>query len=226
MNEKEYKEECRKIREQIKPREGFLEELKANLQKEVERREEAKRKRIKFVKSAVAFCSVVLVSTGAVAFADEIGDCFSKFLKNSDPSSEYALENGIVQEFDMDYIEHEGIGIKVNSIVLNDNSLDVVFDVKGEIDGKMCFDFIELKNIENVENDENNVFKFLDDSYKSEINIIDKNNRTLLIKFKNVDKKILEFNHIEMVLNNIYIMKKDNNVKKINGTWNFDIELN
>ena len=82
-------------------------------------------------KFAVALCLIVLVS-GCITFADEIESFVSQIFSNTDRELEMAIENGNYRELDMDYIESEGVAIKVDYIVEDEDSLYIAFNVKTE----------------------------------------------------------------------------------------------
>lgn len=82
-------------------------------------------------KFAVALCLIVLVS-GCITFADEIESFVSQIFSNTDRELEMAIENGNYRELDMDYIESDGVAIKVDYVVEDEDSLYIAFNVKTE----------------------------------------------------------------------------------------------
>lgn len=213
--EKYYKEECMKLNSQIKLRPGFKEELKVNIKAKLDERERRKEKiRFYLSKVAVVFLSVTIVTTGV--FAKDISAWFSNMFKSSDQTINSALEDGTVQYVDMDYIEHDGIGIKVNSILIGDNAMNVEFAIKGEFDGKVNFDKLILKNGETK----------LKCCYDLNSDNIDKNNHILNIDFWNFENEINSIDNLNIILEKFYAYDTDVVVEKcIEKEWNFNIDI-
>lgn len=213
--EKYYKEECMKLNSQIKLRPGFKEELKVNIKAKLDERERRKEKiRFYLSKVAVVFLSVTVVTTGV--FAKDISAWFSNMFKSSDQTINSALEDGTVQYVDMDYIEHDGIGIKVNSILIGDNAMNVEFSIKGEFDGKINFEDVILK-------DEKSKLKYC---YDLNLDSIDKNNHILKIDFWNFENKISSISNLNVILEKFYVYNTSDVVEKcIEKEWNFNIDI-
>lgn len=213
-----YKKECQKINEQINPSDEFIQNLKTNLNQKVAEKE---KRRYNLSKVAAIFITLTLVSTGA--FAKDIGNWFAKIFSNVDESVQVAVEHGFVQNVDMDYIEHDGIAIKVNSLIIDDNKINIVFDVKGEIDGDIAIKDFKLTG----DSEEYGIYDSDIDgsSYEREIRVLDKNNRLLIIEIVNIESYIALLNNISINLNGIFVMNKDNNVLENNNKWKFDLDI-
>ena len=82
--------------------------------------QEEKLKRKKMIyKAAMIFVTITLISSGVLAM--DIGNLIAKLFSNTDESMRIALENGYVQNVDTEYIKQDGIAIKVNSLMIDDN---------------------------------------------------------------------------------------------------------
>ena len=212
-----YKCECKKISEQIEPSEEFMKNLKSNLNKKIA---EEKIKRKQFLsKVAVFFVTVTLVSSGA--FAKDIGNWFSQFFANTDESMQIAVENGYVQNVEMDYVEKQGIAIKVNSLMIDDNKMNIVFDVKGEVDGELAVKELYFY----TDNDEyhNTNLNVISTSYNREVRSLSKNHHLLIIQISNIEQKLDFIKNLNIVLNGICIINKDNPLKTINEKWECNV---
>lgn len=214
-----YKRECKKISEQIEPSEEFMKNLKSNLNKKIA---EEKIKRKQFLsKVAVFFITVTLVSSGA--FAKDIGNWFSQFFANTDESMQIAVENGYVQNVEMDYVEKQGIAIKVNSLMIDDNKMNIVFDVKGEIDGELFIK--DLYFLTNDQKYDNTSLNMLSSSYNREFKSLSKNEHLLSIKISNIEQRLKCAEELNVVISGIYIMGIDNAEKEINEIWECNVLL-
>lgn len=215
-----YKRECKKISEQIEPSEEFMQNLKSNLNKRVVQ-EKIKRKQF-LSKVAVFFVTVTLVSSGA--FAKDIGNWLSQLFANTDESMQIAIENGYVQNVEMDYVEKEGIAIKVNSLMIDDNKMNIVFDVKGEIDGELFLRELYLSTSD--EKYDNKSLNVISSFYTREFKSLSKNEHLLIIKMSNIEQRLDCAKDLNIILDGIYIMGVDNTVKEINETWECNVALN
>ena len=212
-----YKQECKKINEQINPSDEFIQNLKTNLNKKVT--EEKMKRKYYFSKVAMIFCTLTLVSTGV--FAKDIGNWLAQLFSNTDESVQMAVENGFVQNVEMDYIENDGIAIKVNSLVIDNNKMNVVFDVKGEIDGKLAVKNLELKfNDEIYDNTKSETINIL---FSQNFKSINKNTHYIIIDISNIEKMFEISDKIEIELLDSIIMEKENAIKNVDGKWKFNV---
>ena len=216
-----YKAVCKKINEQIKPSDEFVQSLKDNLAQKVT--QEKKQRKSYFTKVAMIFFTITLISSGA--FAKDIGNWLSQLFANTDETMQVAYDNGYVQNVDMDYVENDGIAIKVNSLLIDDNKMNVVFDVRGEIDGDLTINELILSGKNRIDEYSIKNLRVLNSSYKREMKSIDKNNHILILEIENINYKLNTLENIEISINGIYIMSKDNNVKYIDNKWECFINL-
>ena len=61
--------------------------------------------------AAIFICCFII---SGCAFADDIGDFITKVFSNQNPHIDFAVENGYVQNIDMDYISSNGIDLKAD----------------------------------------------------------------------------------------------------------------
>ena len=215
-----YKKECQKINEQINPSDEFIQNLKTNLNQKVAEKE---KRRYNLSKVAAIFITLTLVSTGV--FAKDIGNWFTKIFSNVDESVQVAVEHGFVQNVDMDYIEHDGIAIKVNSLIIDDNKINIVFDVKGEIDGDLLINDFKLYGDFQEYGISKFDFKSMGMSYDRELKSIDSKNHLFIINVDNIEGNLEIVDNINITINNLNIIKSnDNNIEK-NGNWNFNVKI-
>ncbi len=216
-----YKRICKQINEQINPSDEFIQNLRENLNQKVAEKENKRMHNYNFSKVAMIFCTLMLISSGV--FARDIGDWFAKVFSNSDETMQIAVENGYVQNVEMDYVEHAGIGIKVNSLIIDDNKMNIIFDVKGEIDGRVYVKKLNLntKNNEYVEQNKT----LLDMAYASEFKSITKNEHIIIFKISNVEQNFYNNETLNVILNGICILNDDNTYKEINEKWECSVLL-
>lgn len=74
----------------------------------------------------VGVCGCLLVMT-TVVFAKDIVQVFSSFFTNSTKAIDEATENGYVQSVDDDFVYSNGIGVKVEHIIIDDTVLDISY---------------------------------------------------------------------------------------------------
>lgn len=213
-----YKKECQKINEQINPSDEFIQNLKTNLNQKIAEKE---KRRCNLSKVAAIFITLTLVSTGA--FAKDIGNWFSKIFSNVDESVQVAIEHGFVQNVDMDYIEHDGIAIKVNSLIIDDNKINIVFDVKGEIDGDLAIKDFKLSG----DSEEYGItgFNLISMGYDREFKKVEKERQFFLVNITNIERNLGLFENVKIEIDGIYIKNINNNVLN-NNCWNFEININ
>lgn len=186
---------------EVKLSDEFKENLKIKMEEELNKPNIKDRiTNIIFPRKLVAtFACFFLLVTSCVAFADEIESLVANIFSNTDRKIERAIENGNYKKIDMDYVEHDGIGIKVDYIIQEDDTLCIAFNVKSEDEfDDIYFDGMKIEN------------EFGNEIYSSKRN-----------EFKNI-----EFISTEKKINNkniIYICKLK--FAKINKNEKMNIEI-
>ncbi len=162
-----------KLKQNIDVPENFTSIILSSIQKE--KIEKINHTQHSLKKLAIAFslcitCISILVVSAYPGFQfiskPEIGYVTS--------SLEEAVENGYIQNVDMDYMYFNNIGIKVNYIVMSDYNLDILFDLKFSGELLENVSHIELGNL--LIYDENNNLLFCGYNEKLAKKFFDSNN--------------------------------------------------
>lgn len=188
---------------------------------------------IMFKKVAVFILAIGIITTTTV-YAKDIVNFITNIFTNSNRGIDIAVDNGYVQNVDMDYIICNDIGVKVDYLLMDDKNLDISFVYK-------CFNNnINIKELKYsdfcIKDEENNIIIYrthdktvsnnvIGDSIYSnnEQKLIDNNTLrdSILItsrKFPNSQTLYIDFFEITFLINN--------EIKSIKGNWSFTIDLN
>lgn len=185
-------------------------------------------------KVAILIISLGIVTVSTV-YAKDIINFITRIFTNSTPGIDKAVENGYVQNVDMDYIVCNDVGVKVDYILMDDHSLDISFVYKyfGETDYVENIAFNDLC----IQDEQNNILFWLsknsltvnDNSIMKSINLCTNTHQnidnstirnSLLLAFENsLNSKTLSIKVSSLTL------KLGNESKNINGNWNFSINL-
>lgn len=183
----------------------------------------------KIQKVAIILICFVILTTGVV-FAKDIIKFITSLFSNTTEGIDKAVENGYVQNVDMDFIYDNGIGIKVDYLIMDDSNLDIsfVYDVGDYSD----VDAVALN--EYIIRDENgNVIYYNFEDYKTNFN--GESLATYCYNINRLPKTFDNYLHESILFagNNfpkcknlvfeIISIKKQNN--KIDGNWIFNINL-
>lgn len=219
--EKQFNEELNEIKEKLnseKLSDEFKSNLQAKLQEELNKDDSDKGKIIKFPTitrklAGICACFVFLFSSCFV-FADDIENVILELFGNTDRIIAKAIEDGNYREIKMDYVEDQGISIKVDYVVIEDDELYIAFNILGEEE----FDKILLDNMKIYEDNNRLIYAVNDAERKSSLTIkeskISRENLVLIYKLtkvkedlKNIDKINFEIDSIDFIINNICINK-------------------
>lgn len=166
--------------------------------------------------AAVFVCCLVLSSC---AFAGEWKDLLTKIFYGEGANIEYAVDNGYIQNIDMDYVESNGIKIKADYFYSDDYYMYIAFDVVAEEE----FEKLYLIDFEIV--DQDNVVSFSDIGFLDKIFFRYETKRTskdsaiILGKFSKIQDKFLNYNNLIVNINKIQLVN-DNEENYIEGNWN------
>lgn len=174
--------------------------------------------------------SVFILATGIV-FAKDVIEIISALFINSTDSIDTAVENGYVQNVDMDFVYNNDIGIKVNYILMDNSSLDISYVYKCD-NQPYLVNNIELYEYEIKDEKDNLLYQF--DSENS-INIkplivktMKKTNSAIQLQENIFNESILyfadNFPSIEKLFINVKSVKI-NNLKIIDGNWELELTL-
>lgn len=177
----------------------------------------------KIQKVAIILISFIILTTGAV-FAKDIINFITSLFTNTTEGINKAVENGYVQNVDMDFVYDNDIGIKVDYLVMDDSNLDVsfVYDYKSDND----FSNIEIYEYIIRNEDNNLIYYFFEDNEKMQLGptfTIDRTRTTdKTNKFR--ESIIYQSNNFPNSENLIFeIHSVFINNEKITGTWIFNI---
>lgn len=174
--------------------------------------------------------------TFSAVFAKDIINFFNKIFTNSNRGIDTAVENGYVQNIDMDFVVCNNLGVKADYVLMDDNNLDISFIYKYMGNEYKNINEIAFTNLL-ITNEKNNILYHISntESPSSErINYILSNqfdskyikidnftiNNSLLItsnQFPNSKILFIEFTGFNIIHNNIK--------EHIEGHWKFSINL-
>ena len=202
------------------------EKLKKKLEEELNKTEidETKKKRKFFIPKqiAVGFAACVFLTTGV--FAEQIGDFVDNIFCNTYQGVEEAIANGDVQTIEMDYVEHDGVSIKVDYVIRQKDSLIIAFNVLSEEEfDKVFFDEFEIRNTNNVYIHNSRIENFEEVKIKYEFKRQNKKNIIMCLELRDFEKYLNE-NNIKWVIKSI-TFENENGIKYINNRWNFEIYM-
>lgn len=227
--DKRFNEELNEIKEKLnaeKLSDEFKANLNAKLQEELNKDDSNKGKIFNFPTisrklAGICACFVFLFSSCFV-FADDIENVILDLFGNTDKIIAKAIEDGNYKDIEMDYVEDQGISIKVDYVVTQDDELYIAFNVLGEECDKIYFNDINIKTNNNFI-----LYKTNDDIENTKL-ISDKNyiyNDNMIVVYKLTESKFdfskisdlnIELFDIGFVKNDIFENKRGNWVLEIN----------
>lgn len=173
--------------------------------------------------AAIFLCFIIISS---LTFVGDWENFFAKIFYNMDESMSLAIEEGYIQNIDMDYVECNGIKIKVDYILFDEQRLYIAFNVNTEKE----FDDIFLNGFFIKDENENVIY----DSYKENYSMsfstdcekIGKKNFMVLNKFNINDSNTkfkFNFNKINIIIKKVYLKDKEG-LKSVIGNWSIRLE--
>lgn len=224
----------KKQRNKIKLSKEFKDNLKIMMDEEYNKNEDIfyinngnNTKNIKlrkaFPKKMVAvFACFVILST--CVFADDLENFFTKLFVNMDSKMSFAIQEGYIQNIDMDYVESNGIKLKVDYLLFDEQSLYIAFNVKTErqFDEILLKDFVLKDENNNVIFDSKNNYRDL--QFKMENRIIDKNEIVIVTKIEKKGNNMGIESKAEVCIGMLEI-RKSKNIEIINGNWNLKLDI-
>lgn len=211
--------------------------LRMVIDKMMNNHEEERLKRIKSLKIVAMFVCCIILSVG-VSYAKEIKELVKTFFNNTNSGISVAVDNDFVQYNDYDFVYYDGIGIKVNAIVLDKIHCNISYLFENKIDNEN----VKAMRIRDytIRTDYGRIFHSSEIKYANDLNevsIVDRanwfnrgekvdNNRytdSVLYGLRETDKEIkkliFEINSIDKIL-------EDETVEIIDGKWCFEVEIN
>lgn len=171
-------------------------------------------------KFAIVFSLFIIIS--GVAFGKNIVDWAKEVFSNQDKSVDLAIENGYYQNIDMDYIYHDGVGIKVDYLYNDESCIYIAFNVKTEEQ----YDEVLIERIELKDQNNNIIFNSRADNIQVETQFkrISKNNNIILNKFYKTENRINDFDILNVIISKI-VLVYDDSEKVIEKNWKYSIEM-
>lgn len=185
-------------------------------------------------KIGIAACACLVLTTGVV-FAKDIENYFKNLFTNTNEAIEEAVENGYVQTEEMDYVYDNNVGVKVDSLVLDDLHLNIsfAFEIDDENVKSIRFkDFIISSNIgRNIYESEIQYRENLDEIYlANSVEWMQQAKRiddktlvdSILFGLRETDKEIKE---LGFDVTKLHVIYQDDTQEEIDGNWNFSITI-
>ena len=177
---------------------------------------------IEMKKIIASILCIVFMGTGIVLASNSLWNHWNnKGVKT-------ALEYGYVQNVEMDYNIQNDLGIKLDSIIIDNSNIGIVFNYKIPSNLK-SIDNIAIKDIV-IKDEKNNIIfedgneKSLSTGYAEEFaseNSIVKQ----AILLNNLNHTYPKSNNIYISFSTVNIFRNQKNIKTITGNWNFDINV-
>lgn len=192
-----------------------------------------KNKRNIMIKKGIGIVACFAVIFSGIVYAKDIENYFKNIFNNSTEAIDKAVENGYVQQENMNYTYDKDIGIKVDSLVLDDLNLDISFNFetrKENVKSIRLNDFI-------ITNDNNKVifrseFKAAETLDELPLyNSFNWSNAPIKLTDTTFTDSILfglrpekeDFKEIYFDIKSLQITYIDDTIKTIDGTWRFNV---
>lgn len=218
----EFKKELDEIKNElneVKLSDEFKQNLKIKMEEEFDKPNiKEKARNILFPRKLIAtFACFIFLLTSCVVFADEIESLVTHIFSNTDKKIERAIANGNYKKIDMDYVEHDGIGIKVDYIIQEENELCIAFNVKSE-------EKIEKVRFSKLQIKDKNVNFILDSAkteygYKEYYKKIDESTAIIFCYAKNIGM----IEKIEKITIKDFFVKLNGKLEKVENLFEINI---
>lgn len=208
------------------------EEYKENLKKKLDlefygeenEKKKTKTRRKRFIPKYIATGIAACVFFSTLAFADEIDDFVQNIFSNTYQDIEYSVKNGNVQEIDMEYVEHDGVSIKVDYVVKTDNSICIAFNVLSEEE----FDGVFIDYLKLIDQNNNTIYdskyNYSDKIMKNKIKMINKNNAILIFEITELQENN-NYSKLDIIIDKIKFENNYEITKRIDNSWNIELVL-
>lgn len=201
-----------------------------NVIKNAFKEKEIKTRKQKNIPQTVIYIFSVFILTTGIVFAKDVIEIISSLFINSTDSIDTAVENGYVQNVDMDFVYNNDIGIKVNYVLIDNSSLDISYVYK--YDNQQYFiDNIELYEYEIKDDRDNILYQFdSDNSINAKpliVKSMKKPNSTIQLQENIFNESILYFADNFPSIENLFINVKSIKINdsKIDGNWELEMTL-
>lgn len=191
---------------------------------------------IMMLKRVAVFILCIGIVTATTVYAKDIVNFITNIFTNSNPGIDKAVDNGYVQNVDMDFITYNDVGVKVDYLLMDDKNLNISFVYK-YYDEFTPIDSITFSNLI-IKDEQNNLLCIISDN-SSDLtgvnNIIGASvksvTKPILIDSTTVRESVLASaekfpNSQELYIEIIKIALTINNkIKYIDGNWSFSINI-
>lgn len=185
-------------------------------------------------KIGLVACACLVLTTGIV-FAKDIENYFRSVFPNSTEAIDMAVENGYIQKEEMDFVYDKDIGVKVDSMVLDEFNLAVsfVYEIKKDNvksifindfnivnnTGKKIYE-TETKYAEKIEDVQ---LAYTWDHFKQPVRVTDTTFSDSMVFGLREAKE--EFNELYFKIDSMKIIYEDDSMEIIDGNWEFNVEI-
>lgn len=190
---------------------------------------------------------LVLFTVTGIVFAKEIVQFVKHLFINASDGVETAIENGYMQEVDMEYVKDNNTEIKVDSVLMDDFNLNIIFNIDlQEIHNVSRIKFNNIVITDENENiilaefeDKNKLKQFCKDkgientlnnigcgNYIGNTTIYDTNETTYKCSYTVKSDKFPKSRRLNISLDEITLLNGNREIiKRLTGNWNLNIEL-
>lgn len=202
-----------------------------NVIKNAFKEKEIKARQRKNIPQTVMYIFSIFILMTGIVFAKDVIEIISSLFINSTDSIDTAVENGYVQNVDMDFVYNNDIGIKVNYVLIDNSSLDISYVYKCD-NQKYLVNNIELYEYEIKDDMDNILYQFNSENSINTTPLIVKTmtkpNNTIQLQENMFNELILyfadNFPDIEKLFINVKSVKI-NDSKMIDGNWELELTL-
>lgn len=188
------------------------------------------------LKKVAVFIACIGIVTATTVYAKDIVSFISNIFTNSNPGIDKAVENGYVQNVDMDFIVCNDVGVKVDYLLMDDHNLDISFVYKyfGE---EGSIDSLIISNCSIKDENNNMLLWYSENPIPSDediilfdanikFNSIEKNsdNNTIRTSLLLTSENFPTSHELTISISSIKL-KNDKQSINIYGNWNFSISL-
>lgn len=187
------------------------------------------------IKRGIGLVACFAIVFSGIVYAKDIEIYLKKIFNNSTEAIDKAVENGYVQQENMDYTYDKDIGIKVDSLILDDLNLDISFNFetkKENIKSIRFKDFIITNDNDKVVF--SNEFISTDSDELPLYNYINWVNEPIKLTDNTFTDSILfglrpqteVFKELYFYVKSLQIIYIDDTGEIIDGTWKFNVIIN
>ena len=187
------------------------------------------------IKRGIGFVACFAIIFSGIVYAKDIENYFKKIFNNSTEAIDKAVENGYVQQENMDYTYDKDIGIKVDSLILDDLNLDISFNFETKKENIKSIHFDDFI----ITNDNDKVVfsrKFISADNPDELpiyNSVNWGNEQIKLNNTTYSDSILfglrpekeEFKELYFDVKSIQIIYYDDTKETIEGNWKFNVKI-